>query len=194
MASATVEAGKPAMDHEELARRLQACDEDAFRDFARAFAVIFRSYFIWQGLPAFEAEDLAATCMTEIPLKVSRYRVQETGGFRAWVFALMRNEANTWWRRQRAIREPLPEDVAFEPPVDVAVDVPRVEAVHEALAQLSDADRQIIELRDLGEERDYEEIGRVLGISTTNARVRHHRALRRLTAILTQDARVRRRS
>jgi len=58
--------------------------------------------------------------------------------------------------------------------------------VHHALAQLPEADREILVMRSL-EERSYEEIGCILDIYPAAARKRHGRALIRLHKFLAED-------
>jgi RNA polymerase sigma-70 factor (ECF subfamily) len=58
--------------------------------------------------------------------------------------------------------------------------------VHQILAQLADADREILVMRNL-EERSYQEIACILDIDPAAARKRHGRALIRLHALLVQD-------
>jgi len=57
--------------------------------------------------------------------------------------------------------------------------------VHEALAHLPEADREILVMRSL-EERSYEEIGCILEIDPAAARKRHGRALIRLHKLLVE--------
>ncbi len=179
------------MDYDELARRLQAREERAFLDFAEAFARPARALFLSLGLPPFEAEDLVSVCMSDIPLKkVHRYRARTDGSFRAWTFTVLRNAAMDWKRRNRGKRVPLVDDVAQAETVEVMPRVERVAAVQEALLELNPGDRQIVELRHLGENRTFEEIGEILNISAATARVRHHRALNRLEELLRSDSRI----
>jgi RNA polymerase sigma factor (sigma-70 family) len=179
------------MDYEELARRLQSREEQAFLDFVEAFGRLGRAFFLSAGLPPFEAEDLARSCMTDIPLKVRKYQQTDDGSFKAWVFALMRNAAMDWKRRrQRNPLDPLPDDLPDAAILEITPRVMRVAAVHEALARLSAEDRQVVELRDLAGAYTYKEIGVLVNISETAARVRHHRALKRLAAMLREDPRI----
>jgi RNA polymerase sigma-70 factor (ECF subfamily) len=62
----------------------------------------------------------------------------------------------------------------------------RARRVHELLAQLPEADREILVMRNL-EERSYREIACMLEVDPAAARKRHGRALIRLHALLVQD-------
>jgi RNA polymerase sigma factor (sigma-70 family) len=185
----------PISQIEEIPARLVDREPKAFQDFARAFGTAFRSHFLDKGLEPYEADDLAISLLTDIPLKVIKghFHHREDGSFKAWVFALMRNAGNDWWRKRRGvdvvpIRDDVPEPV--ERPLDERADL--VLAVRDALAVLPESARQIIELRDLEGSRDYADIAAQLGISSGAARVRHLRALAQLAGVLIHDPRLKR--
>src|SRR5258708_12778842 len=73
---------------EDLHIRLANADSDAFVEFAHAYGPRFRAYFIRQGLDIVEAEDLAASCTTDIALKAARYRPVTGATFGPSVFTL----------------------------------------------------------------------------------------------------------
>lgn len=178
---------------EGLASRMAASEEQAFIEFAETFGSRFKSFFIKKGLTTSNAEDLAVSCITDIALKVEKYKPVREGGFEAWVFTLARNYLIDWLRTRRN-SEPLPDNLAaptvstdeIEPNLDIIL------AVGDALAELSEADQILVKLRHLVEEHSYAEIGERLGISPETARVRHFRALKHLKAILETDERIQR--
>jgi RNA polymerase sigma factor (sigma-70 family) len=176
---------------EDLARRIVELDESAYNEFADIFAPRFRALFSRRGLTRTDAEDLAASCVTDIALKVKQYRTQKDGGFKAWVYTLAHRELIKWWR-SRHPADSLSETLAAEPPADEELDSDSelTSAVKDAMAQLSEGYRAIIKIKDMGGEQTYAEVGEALGVCEGTARVRHHRALRRLQAILEKDARV----
>lgn len=177
-------------DIDSLAARMLALEEEAFTDFARVFGPRFRAYFIRRGLPVVDAEDLAVSCVTDIALKIEKYKPVAGGGFEAWVFTLARRALFDWWRERRAT-EPLPDDLPAPLPGEPEEgELAVVEAVRDAVAQLPEADQALIELRDLGGEYTYSEISQQLGLSPQGARVRHFRALKRLKSILEKDPRI----
>lgn len=176
---------------EELARRMVALDDQAFREFADVFGPRFRSLFLRHGLPVWEAEDLAVSCVTDIALKVDRYKPTSGGSFVAWVFHLARHAMVDWWRGHKAT-VPLDDalvpnglqDTVTEPNLDIAL------AVRDAVAQLPETDQLAIQLRDLGPQHSYAEIGARLGMQPGTVRVRHTRTLRRLKLLLEKDPRL----
>jgi RNA polymerase sigma factor (sigma-70 family) len=168
-------------------------EEEAYAEFADTFGPRLRAYFVSRGLVLADAEDLAVSCVTDIALKVDRYRQSVGGGFEAWVFTLARHALSDW-RRTQLPTEPLDESLLVggagedkEEKSDI------VFAVREALERLPDADRMLILLRDLEGEHSYQEIGERMNIRQETARVRHSRALAKLKSILEYDPRVRRR-
>src|ERR1019366_7566966 len=178
---------------ESLPTRIQARERQAFLDFAEEFHVLFYRFFLSRGLPPFEAEDLTQSSMTDIPMKVimGMYRERSDASFAAWVTRLMKVSAIDWWRNHyKHPIEVLPDDLASPDSEEIAPDVVQVIAVQDAIRQLVPAHREVIELHDLGEVRNYQEIGTLLGISPEAARVRHHRAMKALEKILKDDPRI----
>lgn len=175
---------------ERLAERMAGLEDRAYDEFAGLFGRYLGSYFRKHGLAASQAEDLTADCITDVALNVSRYRRIEGGGFKAWVFAIAKHALADWWRVNKPI-VPLTEDVPSRDPEDQArPNAQVVSAVREAAAKLSDTDRSVIELRDFGEERSYREIADMVGAAERTVIVRHHRALKRLGAMLKDDPRI----
>lgn len=180
---------------EDLARRMCELDERAYQEFSDCFGYRFRSLFFRRGLQLSDAEDLAVSCVTDIALKVEQYHPVEGGSFEAWVFTLARRALIDWWRARRAA-EPLSEDLPSDFPSDLPFDDEPVHdseltsAVNDALARLSEADRVVIETKNFSGEQTFAEAGVTLGLSAGAARVRHHRALKRLQELLEQDQRI----
>lgn len=176
-----------------LARRMAAMEEEALREFGDFFGPRLRAFFLRHGLAVGDAEDLAVSCITNIALKVEQYKPMKNGSFAAWVFTAARHTLVDWWRTHQAT-VPLSNNLpAQEPPGDDESE-PNIEvilAVTEAVAQLSEIDRIIVQLRDLGAEHTYAEISERLRIPSGTARVRHLRALKKLQSILQKDQRLR---
>jgi RNA polymerase sigma-70 factor (ECF subfamily) len=181
---------KSISDIDGLATRMGALEEEAYNEFAHVFGPRLRAFFIRRGLTETDAEDLAGSCVTDIALKVNKYRQLTEGGFAAWVFTLARRALSDWRRTYRPT-EPLSDDFAA-PSVegDGEADLSAVQAVQEALSQFSELDRSLILLRNLREEQTYSSLGKLHGISEGAARVRHFRALKQLRTILEKDPRI----
>ena len=180
-------------DFEELARHLADLDDEAFREFSDTFGPRLRAFFLRKGLAQSDAEDLAVTCVTDIALNVSQhYKPMGKGSFEAWVFKLAYRALVDWFRARRGPQYRTADFLAQVPCAEMSPpDMEIVWAVQDAIDQLSQADQEIIESRDLGPRLSFEEIGERLGISAATARVRHHRALLRIMQVLELDPRTR---
>ena len=167
-------------------------EDQAFREFGDIFGPRLRAFFLVHGLAVSDAEDLAVSCVTDIALKVEKYKPMKDGGFEAWIFTIARHTLVNWWRNYRAT-VPLPDDLPTqEPPSDeLGLNMEVILAVTDAVAQLSEIDRTIVQLRDLGVENTYAEISERLCIPSGTVRVRHFRALKKLQSLLQRDQRIR---
>lgn len=180
-------------DLEGLAERLMQLDPEAYHEFADLFGPQLLRLFRRRGLPQFEAEDLSATCITDIARKIGKYRSTDQSGFANWVFKVAGNALADLWRERNPDRMvPLQENILAAEPAgaDPMPDMEVVLAVQAALTVLPEVDRRILELRELGPQEKYNDIAQELGIEPTAARVRHMRILRRLERLLRRDPRI----
>jgi RNA polymerase sigma-70 factor (ECF subfamily) len=165
-------------------------EEEAYNQFAQIFGPKLRAFFIRRGLTEIEAEDLAGSCVTDIALKVRKYRQVTEGGFRGWVFTLAHHALADWHRTHQPTEElsddvpaPLEDDRASE-------NLTIVLAVEEALSEFSELDRSLLLLRNLQEKGTYAAFGELYGMTEGAVRVRHFRAKKQLKAILERDPRL----
>ena len=183
---------RPNSEIEDLAARMAAAEDDAYAEFAVTFGPRLKAFFVRKGVARADAEELSVSCVTDIALKVNKYKPVRAGGFEAWVFTVARHFLIDWLRSRRDT-EPLTDDLAslpFDEDEEVAPDLVITIAVREAITQLSAPDQTVIRLRHLESEATYEEIANCLGISPEAARVRHFRAMKRLKSILEEDDRI----
>ncbi|MGQ0833084.1 MAG: RNA polymerase sigma factor [Microthrixaceae bacterium] len=104
---------------------------------------------------------------------------------RAWLIGIARNAANDWWRRRRPedpVEAPV-DAVANDDPLREALRTERLADLRRHLAGLSEREREVVSLRFAGE-LSSAEIGDVLGISPTAARMLLHRAITKLRGVL----------
>jgi RNA polymerase sigma factor (sigma-70 family) len=105
--------------------------------------------------------------------------VREPDRLRSWLVAVAANEAREQVRRRHPGRV---TEILVDPPDekahDPSEDIPRLDLVN-ALGRLKPEERVLIALR-YGAELDLAEIGPLLGVSASGARVRLFRLLRRL--------------
>ena len=118
-------------------------------------------------------------------MKINRFQYSGPTSFDRWVSAVARRCWIDTWREQSRTellsQEPVWLDEAGLDESPPAVSL----ALETALAQLSEVEREIIRLRQ-SEGLSFGEIGRQLGPDWQEGtvRVRHHRALKRLEALL----------
>jgi RNA polymerase sigma factor (sigma-70 family) len=159
-------------------------DERAFQEFAHIFGPRLRALFIKSGLRYLDAEDLTVSCVTDIALKVGKYRPADGGGFDAWVFTLARHSLIDWLRNH-SLNKCISEELA---PRVLAKDEPElIASVSDALAQMPENDRAVIAAKNFDGERTFAEVAAELGLLVGTARMRYHRALKRLQALLERD-------
>jgi RNA polymerase sigma factor (sigma-70 family) len=126
------------------------------------------------------AEDVTAQAFERAYRKRRAYRARR-GLPEAWLFGIARNAALDELRRRkrRARLEAEREDVATPGLDDQAELASRRAAVRSALASLDGRERDLIALKFAGGLSNAE-IGRVLGLSESNAGTRLHRAITKL--------------
>jgi RNA polymerase sigma factor (sigma-70 family) len=163
-----------------LMLRVATGDADAMALLFRHAYADVRTLCVRMTLDDDAADDLAQ----ETFLRVLRYAKGFRGEarFSTWVFRIARNVCNRHLKhvsrsRNRALMKVEPESA--DPPRDRE----RVELLRHALTQLPHQDREVVvlsRLRDLS----YRELAGVLECTEATARVRVHRALRRLRDII----------
>jgi RNA polymerase sigma factor (sigma-70 family) len=161
---------------------------DAFVAFYREHAEAVLAFFARRTLDAEVAADLTAETFAAAYAARARFRDHGDGAAH-WVFGIARNKLSRYYRSSRVERDardriglpdraPLSDDDLTRID-DLADFAPTGEAVRQALAELSEADRRVLQLRVV-ESRPYPEIASLLGCSEQAARVRVSRGLQRL--------------
>ena len=172
-------------DFDRWARLVSHGDELAAREFADWAGPALRAFFHNRGMSWDAAEELAVTCVTDVVLKVQEGGFGG-GRFDSWIFALAKNRQIDLIRREerRKAWHQGWEDMRKAAVLPVATDI--ADAVHNALRTLSETDQAILAARYNGDE-SFSEIGKRLGLSAGNARIRHHRALKVLARLLSKN-------
>ena len=126
------------------------------------------------------AEEVTAQAFERAYRKRSSYHPGR-GTAEAWVFGIARNAALDELRRlkRRATLEGEPEDIHGATPDDHAEAIVRRETVRAALAQLEPRDRDLVALK-FHAGLSNAEIGRVVGMTTSNVGTRLHRIMEKL--------------
>lgn len=140
-------------------------------------AVVFRFCAFRTG-SASEAEDLTAEAFARLLAKGDRVAPEKRV---AWLHTVARNLCADFGRRRRWASPSVRTDAGDEGGECVWLD-PRV---RNAVAHLSAEQQQVLFLRAV-EDLSFAGIGSALGISETAARMRFHRAVKRLRPMLTE--------
>ncbi len=170
-----------------------AGDAVAFQRLFRALAPSVHAFFARAVGRGAVAEDLLQT--TFLKLHGARGSWRRGERLRPWVFTIAARVRTDWLRRNGREAEEVDDEVRanLEAPGDPATAVlarERSERVRAALESLSGPQRVVVHLHRF-EELSFVEIGKVLGISESAAKLRAFRAygeLRRLLAdLVTED-------
>jgi RNA polymerase sigma factor (sigma-70 family) len=179
------------MDDEldQIALDMQTGLDGAFARFSVLFGPLLLRKYVSLGLSLADAESLAISSVTDIALKVDRFKPLGSGSFRQWALAVARNAFREQLRKRRPellgdaqdeVSAPL--DVDEPPAVAEAID-----AMQRAVQGLAEPDRSIVLARQAEPYLTFAEIGLRLGLTEGTARTRYHRALARLRLLLTND-------
>ncbi|MBZ0303821.1 MAG: RNA polymerase sigma factor [Anaerolineae bacterium] len=142
-------------------------DPDAFRELYRRYFPRVFAYVAYRVRRVEDAEDVVAEVFMQVARSLGRFQDRGEGSFAAWVFRIVHNQVNQFYRQHRTEREPLPLD-----------DLPEIQAHHLApdsalarkeqfaylsslIADLPPRRREILTLRFFGGLRN-QEIARVL--------------------------------
>jgi RNA polymerase sigma factor (sigma-70 family) len=176
-----------ATNLDQLPERLRRLDEVAFKEFMLAFGSRLYRFFRSLSLQPADAESLATSCLTDVGLKIDQFSSRGPGSFERWVLKLARVAfINEWRKRDQASSLADPSHYWYESAwlgmPDDAVNA----AVEKGMAALSETDRDIVRWRHYEQELSFAEIGQRLKMSEEAVRVRHHRALKKLEAFLSE--------
>jgi RNA polymerase sigma-70 factor (ECF subfamily) len=136
------------------------------------------------------AEEIVQSTFCTVAQKISGYK--EFGRFDAWLFRIAMNRLRDEMRRRKRQARPMEEEALIGlsgggQPTDAAqFDSESRQALARALTELSEADREIIDLRHTGG-LSFRQIGALLDQPVGTLLARHHRALKKLRAILGGD-------
>jgi RNA polymerase sigma factor (sigma-70 family) len=164
-----------------LIRRAQEGDREALDALARRFYPGLRA-FVARLVGPEDAEDVAQ----DVFLRVSRGLETYRGEFRfsTWLFQIALNRARDVLRRRRPLSGPLPEPVV-EPLISRDADRVRLFAAVRRLP--TDFAEPLLLVYQQG--LPHAEVGEILGLSTAAVKMRVHRAIRQLRALLAEEER-----
>ncbi len=180
-------ASMPERDDSHLAPILLAAsrgDEQAWREVLRLYArrvfALAKSHCRNDDV----AEEITQSVFATIAGKLGGGEYREQGRFESWLFRVTMNRVRDHVRRARRRRGhvPIDEQIPGPGPSNEPA-APNLEALRSALARLPDADREIIELRHHGQ-LSFKAMADLLDEPMGTLLARHHRALKKLKALL----------
>jgi RNA polymerase sigma factor (sigma-70 family) len=167
-----------------VADLLQAClagDQFAWDLLVERYSRLVFSIARKSGLDEDDAADVAQDVFTIVLRRLES--LQQADRFSAWLITTTHREAWRFRKLRRTVPDSLPEDTIDEdPPIDtLVVDWEHAALTHQALAQLGDQCRDLLDLLFLRDERPrYEAIAGELGISVGSIGPIRARCLKRL--------------
>ena len=169
-----------------LWKRAQGGDEAAYREALEAIAARLRGYFA-RRLPSVphEVEDLVQETLLALHLR----RGTHDGGLPVsnWVYAIARHKLIDLWRRRgrrEALHEPLDETASLRVPL--YEELPARRDLEALLGAHPEAQRLAIRLIKL-EGLSVAEASQRSGVSVSALKVRVHRGLKRLAALVRKE-------
>ncbi len=171
---------------EKVARCLKERDPDTWAEiYEECFPRIYRYIVLRVGNRA-EAEDLAGQVFLKALESISSFKWRGVPVV-AWLFRIAHNQIIDYQRKVAKSKTPLPLDESLvEDDIDPAETAERnldINRVIQAMGQLTKAQRDVIELRFVGE-LSTAEVGKILGKSESAVKVLQHNGLANLRRIL----------
>ncbi len=158
-------------------------DEDAWRELVNAYARRVYGLLRSRGCDRARADEITQSVFVTVARVLGQGQYKEQGRFDAWLFRVAMNRLRDDARARKRRSTHALGDAAGG--LEAQAASPRAETgeLHAALEGLAPADREVIELRHRAD-MSFKQIAEVLGQPLGTVLARHHRALRKLRAVL----------
>ncbi len=180
----------PEPNIQQLVHQAQAGDQDSVAALYDALQPRVYRFLVYRVSSVEIAEDLTQTVFLEMIRSLHRYKERSSATFTTWLFQIARHRLIDHYRSNGA---PLSIDDVLDPHHPSLVSEQptvnhdsRYEQVRKRLSQLDPEDRTILHLSYV-EDMEPTEIAALLKRTPTHIRVKKHRALRRLRALLNDE-------
>lgn len=191
----SMQSSRPSTEPEELSNIVALAadgDESAWEQlvglYARRVFAMARSRLHDEEL----AEEITQSVFVTVATKLGQSGYTEQGRFEPWLFRITMNRVRDYCRKRSRHATPMaPEHFAsvegqtqqdLHQREDEQV---QIDSLRAAMGQLSDSDREIIELRHHGQ-LSFKQIAESTGDPIGTLLARHHRALKKLRSIIEQ--------
>ena len=175
---------------QETLGRAAAGDDSAWREIVDAYSHRVFGLIRAQCGNVDLAEEITQSTFCTVVAKLDSYT--ELGKFEPWLFRIAMNRLRDEMRRRKRQARPVEDDVlgglagadeSVPRPEDADEGSVEIASLREAMQQLSEADRRIIDLRHFAE-LSFKQIADVLGQPLGTVLARHHRALKKLRGLM----------
>ena len=166
-------------------------DPDAWRELVRLYGARVFALAKSRVRRADLAEEITQSVFATLAIKLRDDGYRDEGRFESWLFRIAMNRVRDECRRERRHASPT-DPIAFTGVTDGApgprgdddaVGTDELERLRHAMESLSDADREVIELRHHGQ-MSFKQMAAALEEPVGTLLARHHRALRKLRELL----------
>jgi RNA polymerase sigma-70 factor (ECF subfamily) len=183
--------GNPREDGEDLTPLLSAAaggDEHAWRRLVELYSRRVYAMARSRCRSAAEAEEITQSVFATVAIKMGRREYEEQGRFESWLFRIVMNRVRDHVRQMRRRLDTPNSDILETSIVDPGArrDEGELARLKEALERLSDADREVIEMRHHGG-MSFKAMAEVLEEPIGTLLARHHRALRKLRELMESE-------
>ncbi|MFZ9847751.1 MAG: RNA polymerase sigma factor [Flavobacteriales bacterium] len=167
---------------------IQAAQRDIrfFRDlYQRHFKTIFRFVLVRTGNDEDLTADLTQQAFVKAMANIARYENRGVP-FVAWLHRIALNEINLHYRNSTKARTVSIDETivkSFIEEIDEDYSDIKLQALKQTLSEQDEEVVQLIEMRFF-EKRSFKELGEILGITESNAKVKVHRILKKLQIVL----------
>jgi RNA polymerase sigma-70 factor (ECF subfamily) len=157
-----------------------------FRDlYQRHYKAVFRFVYARSGNDEDLSADLTQQAFVKAMLNINRYEYRGVP-FIAWLYRIALNEINLHYRNSKKARSVSIDEHTvklFIEEIDDEFSEVKLEALKLTMSDQNEEVVQLIEMRYF-EKRSFKELGEILGISESNAKVKVHRILKKLKITL----------
>lgn len=164
-----------------LAERIRADDSEAVALFAERVGRALRLWLLSRGAPPADADEASVNAVGDAVLHIDAFEFRGSGSFYAWV---KRIAWNNFLRLRGGREQPLGEYESSRRDAPVALNDDLVTAIRTALGGLPAPEQDLLIARAENSGLTFADLGKSLGMSENAARVRHHRAKRKLAKAL----------
>ncbi len=182
------EGNEAAKGMKEMILRAKNGDRSAFDTLYNTYAIPVYRYVFLRLRNVNDAEDITQETFMKAYQAIERYS-DETGNMLPYLFTIARNLLINHTKKKRPevyLPEEMNKHEGSEQASDLAMARERTEEIRSAMSQLSETEREIVELKFFGE-LSYTEIAEILGKREDAIRQHVARSIKKMRSVLKGD-------